>query len=519
MTKICFLFITGLIFTHSNLISKEITSWDIVIHYGLNDSHSKSWVQENSEGVVGITYFQRYEGNYTEGTLLYKTIFPDGSFVLDSVTTGERLEKSVLLYDSLSKPHIFVARSNDSDQVVIHYYKSADDQWESETIIHFLNRGGKFIYELSADTGPDHSFHLLLLKTRSDIDSDDFMDAWINSNLYHLTNASGMWEGELILNYNMAYTYDMYIKSSCRQDIKVDDSGFVHVTFSEQMIGADDPSRLLYATNKTGSWQFEIALNYDYGSRDDAGWFPSLCLDNYGVPYISCMYVDRVYTHSATSCNLLLLKRLGPGNWHSEIIAEQDDGYYGSDGRNFTGGLTHLVFDKSNTPHIIFSDIASTHWPVMNQCVNVGNIRYAVLENGTWNITTIYHQPKPPGFFDAIEMYGMCLNISEEDGAVRVVGVELNVTAKYQYTCSLLEFGWSSDCCLGVKGNADCSESDEPDISDITRIIDFLYLSHNALCCPEEADADGSGGEPDISDITRIIDFLYLKHEPLPQCP
>jgi len=73
-------------------------------------------------------------------------------------------------------------------------------------------------------------------------------------------------------------------------------------------------------------------------------------------------------------------------------------------------------------------------------------------------------------------------------------------------------------CCLGSTGNVDCSESDVPDISDITRLIDFLYGTHSALCCPEEADCDTSGGDPDIADITAIIDFLYLTHKSLPIC-
>ena len=76
-----------------------------------------------------------------------------------------------------------------------------------------------------------------------------------------------------------------------------------------------------------------------------------------------------------------------------------------------------------------------------------------------------------------------------------------------------------SGCCVGTAGNINCSESEDPDISDITRLIDFLYLSHAELCCPEEADANGSGGDPDISDITRLIDYLYLGHEPLSICP
>ncbi|MDD5424932.1 MAG: M14 family zinc carboxypeptidase [candidate division Zixibacteria bacterium] len=74
-------------------------------------------------------------------------------------------------------------------------------------------------------------------------------------------------------------------------------------------------------------------------------------------------------------------------------------------------------------------------------------------------------------------------------------------------------------CCQGLTGNADCSESDQPDIADITRLIDYLYISQTELCCLPEADVDRSGGEPDISDITYLIDHLYLTHKALPDCP
>jgi len=47
------------------------------------------------------------------------------------------------------------------------------------------------------------------------------------------------------------------------------------------------------------------------------------------------------------------------------------------------------------------------------------------------------------------------------------------------------DFGESSTCCIGVTGNVDCSPLEEPDISNIVRLIDHLYLSHEALpACP-----------------------------------
>jgi len=74
-------------------------------------------------------------------------------------------------------------------------------------------------------------------------------------------------------------------------------------------------------------------------------------------------------------------------------------------------------------------------------------------------------------------------------------------------------------CCFGLRGNVNCSELEAPDISDITRLIDALYLKGAPFCCPTEADCNGSGGDPDISDITALISYLYLEHVPLAVCP
>ena len=74
-------------------------------------------------------------------------------------------------------------------------------------------------------------------------------------------------------------------------------------------------------------------------------------------------------------------------------------------------------------------------------------------------------------------------------------------------------------CCDGFTGDVDCSGEDIPDMPDITRLIDYLYISHRPLCCKAEADVNGTGGEPDITDITRLIDFLYITHQPLTPCP
>lgn len=116
------------------------------------------------------------------------------------------------------------------------------------------------------------------------------------------------------------------------------------------------------------------------------------------------------------------------------------------------------------------------------------------------------------------------LTLYHYDGAMWVdittyVDTDNNIVCGETMTLSPFIIGFRTGCCVGYTGNADCSAEEEPDISDITRLIDYLYLSHAPLCCMEEADADASGGEPDISDITRLIDYLYLSHTPLATCP
>jgi len=144
---------------------------DIFLVYdGLNESHSRDWAQIDDEGSVGVVYFQHVANDSEEGTLRYKVIRADGSGEAETVTTGTRLERAVLLFDSLSRPHVFVASSNPTDQTIDHYFRNDDHQWSSETIVHLFGEGGQAIYELSADTGPDGSFHLLILKTRVEVD-------------------------------------------------------------------------------------------------------------------------------------------------------------------------------------------------------------------------------------------------------------------------------------------------------------------------------------------------------------
>jgi hypothetical protein len=76
-----------------------------------------------------------------------------------------------------------------------------------------------------------------------------------------------------------------------------------------------------------------------------------------------------------------------------------------------------------------------------------------------------------------------------------------------------------SYCGQDLSGNVDCDLTDNVDISDLTALIDYLYISYTPLCCHSESNTDGDEyGSIDISDLTALIDHLYISFSPLAEC-
>ena len=74
-------------------------------------------------------------------------------------------------------------------------------------------------------------------------------------------------------------------------------------------------------------------------------------------------------------------------------------------------------------------------------------------------------------------------------------------------------------CCVGLTGNVDCDPTDGVDISDLSALIDYLYITFTPLCCKQEGNVDGSvEGNIDISDLSALIDYLYISFTPPSGC-
>jgi hypothetical protein len=75
-------------------------------------------------------------------------------------------------------------------------------------------------------------------------------------------------------------------------------------------------------------------------------------------------------------------------------------------------------------------------------------------------------------------------------------------------------------CCVDHTGNVDCDPTEGCDISDLSALIDNLYISFSPLCCQTAANVDGSqDGNIDISDLSALIDYLYINFTPTAACP
>jgi hypothetical protein len=84
------------------------------------------------------------------------------------------------------------------------------------------------------------------------------------------------------------------------------------------------------------------------------------------------------------------------------------------------------------------------------------------------------------------------------------IGVSGNISV-------IANFAKDAGCCVNLTGNVDCDPADGTDISDLTALIDNLYIAFTPLCCKEEANIDGSlDGNADISDLTALIDYMYI---------
>jgi hypothetical protein len=84
------------------------------------------------------------------------------------------------------------------------------------------------------------------------------------------------------------------------------------------------------------------------------------------------------------------------------------------------------------------------------------------------------------------------------------------------FFCTVLPCG---PCCIDITGNVDNDWEEHVDLADLTKLIDYLFISFTAPECLEEANIDGDpAGIVDLGDLTSLIDYLFISFTPPAEC-
>ena len=74
-------------------------------------------------------------------------------------------------------------------------------------------------------------------------------------------------------------------------------------------------------------------------------------------------------------------------------------------------------------------------------------------------------------------------------------------------------------CCVGATGNVDGDPADAVNLTDVTRLVNHLFVTFEPLACLAEANTNGDpGGVINLSDLTRLVNYLFVTFEPLADC-
>ncbi len=413
---------------------------------GISTSSSHNWAQLAPDGSIGIVYCENKVIPDIPSTcrMILKTISPDGQVKDEEVAVGSRMENAVLLLDSLGQPHLFGVRGDGASQDLVHFFKNPQGSWESETASRFANQGGEYLMEFTAALGPQNSLHLAVLQFGAN--PERFLTAHERSNLYYLKKQCGVWKQERVQQFDSVYILlnigYWYMRPLRRLDLAIDATGFAHIAYGalapETGVANSSgmhPSEMRYATNRKGTWSISI-LRPVRDSHCEAGYNPSIAIDSHGRVALACTYLERVPTGSATSSQLIYSELAGE-SWTNTVLVEYADGYLGYDQGRFSGAIPHLVFDEKDHPHILFSDIASTHVG-SGSFLNVGQIRLIRFNGQNWELSTLYHQQNPRGYDHIEEVHSQCLLLAKTTDAFFVVARDFIARGADHHSTSLL---------------------------------------------------------------------------------
>lgn len=214
----------------------------------------------------------------------------------------------------------------------------------------------------------------------------------------------------------------------------------------------------------------------------------------------------------------VLLKRFnysGSGAHNVEFSADGMTVFIG-DEIGSAGNHTR-VFDISNLSSITkIADIIVDPLAVTHNCYQKDQKLYiAHYTEGlrVWDISDpanpteeAYYDTYPPadyGYLGAWSVYPYF-----ESGKIAISDMQSGL---YIFTLDLEPPSCCGQYTSGYSGNTNCDTDGKRNLADITRLIDNVYISKEALCCSENGNVNGdTESKVNLADITKLIDHVYI---------
>jgi choice-of-anchor B domain-containing protein len=136
-----------------------------------------------------------------------------------------------------------------------------------------------------------------------------------------------------------------------------------------------------------------------------------------------------------------------------------------------------------------------------------------------WNVADPVN-PFEVGYYDtylpAVHGYAGCWSVFPYFPSGRVIASDMQ-TGLYVLSSDLL--ATPTSCCVGLTGNANGDPLDEVTLTDLTVLVNYLFVTFQPLPCPEEANTSGDPqGDLTLTDLTVLVNNLFVTFQPLPAC-
>ncbi len=270
--------------------------------------------------------------------------------------------------------------------------------------------------------------------------------------------------------------------------------------------------------------------------------------------------VESIYVHIGANSGFEDACESGEGFWqHSPVSDGFADQWHLDSNRSYSGeyswkagGLLAAPYDNGHDaglvtqPVLIPDECLLSFWHYMDVDesgepgeTSDGGIIMIAGTDGEWTAVTpvggythVVASGSESPFDDGTACYSGNIEWQEVQVDLSAWSGVVQVMFRFGSDASAVAEGWYLDdislkrdgCCGmyngGMTGNANCSEDGKSTLSDITRLIDRVYVSGEDLCCEESGNTNGSpDGKLTLSDITVLIDNVYISMEPTAACP